>query len=237
LANLVRLSAVENHNIIENMKGRFAILTGFILFSFTATSAQKKFSEGSITYNVIVNTNDPNPKLADGFDGATNTIYIKGKLSRSELISVFGTQSTIIDGRTGKVTVLKEYGDKKYMINMSSADWIEANQKYDNVTFTYENEYKTIAGYNCRKAIGKLKNGETFTVYYTTELIPENQDFQYSNKSLPGLALEYESDLGKNKVIFSASKISFDPVPAAKFDLPKSGFRIMTYQESKGSGK
>jgi len=237
LANLVRLSAVENHNTIENMKGRFAILTGFILFSFTATSAQKKFSEGSITYNVIVNTNDPNPKLADGFDGATNTIYIKGKLSRSELISVFGTQSTIIDGRTGKVTVLKEYGDKKYMINMSSADWIEANQKYDNVTFTYENEYKTIAGYNCRKAIGKLKNGETFTVYYTTELIPENQDFQYSNKSLPGLALEYESDLGKNKVIFSASKISFDPVPVAKFDLPKSGFRIMTYQESKGSGK
>ena len=209
----------------------------FVLFFSIDSLAQKKFSEGSITYNVIVNTNDPNPKLADGFDGATNTIYIKGKLSRSELISVFGTQSTIIDGRTGKVTVLKEYGDKKYMINMSSADWIEANQKYDNVTFTYENEYKTIAGYNCRKAIGKLKNGETFTVYYTTELIPENQDFQYSNKSLPGLALEYESDLGKNKVIFSASKISFDPVPVAKFDLPKSGVRIMTYQESKGSGK
>jgi GLPGLI family protein len=219
------------------MKGRFVILTGFILFSVTASLAQKKFSEGSIVYNVTVNTNDPNPKLADGFDGATNTIYIKGKLSRSELVSVFGTQSTIIDGRTGQVNVLKEYGDKKYMINMTPVDWIEANQKYDSVTFTYENEYKTIAGYNCRKATGKLKNGETFTVYYTTELIPENQDFQYSNKSLPGLALEYESNLGKNKVIFSASKISFDPVPAAKFDLPKSGFRLMTYRESKGSGK
>ncbi len=219
------------------MRGNFLIFTSLILFSGTAIFAQKKFSEGSIVYNVVVNTNDPNPKLADGFDGATNTIYIKGKLSRSELVSVFGTQSTIIDGRTGKVSVLKEYGDKKYMISMTPADWIEANQKYDSVTFTYENEYKTIAGYSCRKAIGKLKNGETFIVYYTTGLIPENQDFQYSNKSLPGLALEYESNLGKNKVIFSASKISFDPVPAAKFDLPKSGFRIMTYQESKGAGK
>ena len=196
-----------------------------------------KFSEGSIVYNVSVNTNDPNPKLADGFDGATNTIYIKGKLSRSELVSVFGTQSTIVDGRTGNVVVLKEYGDKKYMIRMSPADWIEANQKYDSVSFTFENEYKTIAGYNCRKAIGKLKNGETFVVYYTSELIPENQDFQYSNKSLPGLALEYESNLGKNKVTFTASKVSFDPVPAAKFDFPKSGFRIMTYQQSKRSGK
>jgi GLPGLI family protein len=219
------------------MKGKLSILTGLLLLFLSPVFAQKKFSEGSIVYNVVVNTNDPDPKLADGFDGATNTIYIKGKLSRSELVSVFGTQSTIIDGQTGKVNVLKEYGDKKYMITMTPADWLEANQKYDSVTFTYENENKIIAGYNCRKAIGKLKNGETFIVYYTTEIIPENQDFQYSNKSLPGLALEYESSLGKNKVIFSASKISFDPVPAAKFDLPRSGFRIMSYHESKSAGK
>ena len=219
------------------MKERSLILFTLFLFFFNPLFAQKKFSEGSIVYNVVVNTNDPNPKLADGFDGATNTIYIKGKLSRSELVSVFGTQSTIIDGRTGNVDVLKEYGDKKFMISMTPADWIEANQKYDSVTFVYQDENKTIAGYNCRKAIGKLKNGESFIVYYTTELIPENQNFQYSNRTLPGLALEYESSLGKNKVIFTASKISFDPVPASKFDLPKTGFRVMTYKESKVAGK
>lgn len=220
------------------MKAKFIILAGLMVLGvFTKAFAQKKFTEGSIVYTVTVNTNDPNPKIADGFDGATNTIYIKGKMNRSELVSVFGTQSTIIDGRTGHVTVLKEYGDKKYMITMTPSDWVEANKKYDSVAFTYENEYKSIAGYKCQKAIGKLKNGETFTVYFTPELIPETQDFQYSNKSLPGLALEYETNLGKNKVIFSASKISFAPVPMAKFDLPKSGFRVMTYQESKGAGK
>lgn len=219
------------------MKVRIAIVVGLFLVCFTSAFGQKKFSEGSIVYNVTVNTNDPNPKLADGFDGATNTIYIKGKSSRSELVSVFGTQSTIIEGRTGNVSVLKEYGDKKYLITMTPADWIEANQKYDSVTFSYENEYKTIAGYNCQRAIGKLKNGDTFTVYFTKDLIPESRDFQYSNKSLPGMALEYESLLGKNKVTFSASKISFDPVPVAKFDLPKAGFRVMTYKESKRDGK
>src|SRR4030095_10352584 len=219
------------------MKERSLILLILLLFSLIPLFAQKKFSEGNIVYNVVVNTNDPNPKLADGFDGATNTIYIKGKLSRSELVSVFGTQSTIIDGRSGNVNVLKEYGDKRYIITMTPADWAEANEKYDSATFTYENEYKTIAGYNCRKAIGKLKAGETFIVYYTTDLVPENQIFQYSNKSLPGLALEYESNLGKNKVTFSATKISFDPVPVVKFELPKSGYRIMTYKESKGEGR
>ncbi len=202
------------------MNKRSILLISFLFF-LTQVFSQKKFSEGSIVYNVVVNTNDPNPKLADGSDGATNTIYIKGKFSRSELVSVFGTQSTIIDGKTGNVEVLKEYGDKKYMISMTPKDWVEANQKYDSVTFTYENEYKIISGYDCQKAIGKLKNGESFTVYFTKDLFPENQNFQYSNKNLPGLALEYESSLGKNKVIFTASKISFDPVPASKFDIPK----------------
>jgi len=218
------------------MKARSLILL-VSLFFITVTKAQTKFSEGSIVYNIAINTNDANPKPADGFDGATNTIYIKGNLSRSELVSVFGTQSTIVDGKTGKATVLKEYGDKKFMISMTHDDWLEANQKYDSVTFTYENEYKVIAGYNCQKATGKLKNGESFIVYFTNQLIPVNKDFQYSNRSLPGLALEYESNLGNNKVIFSASKISFDPVPASKFDLPKSGFRVITYKESKGEGK
>src|SRR5262245_43499190 len=134
------------------MKERSLISLVLFLFFFVSLSGQKKFSEGSIVYNVVVNTNDPNPKLADGFDGATNTIYIKGKLSRSELVSVFGNQSTIIDGRTGNVDVLKEYGEKKYRISMTPADWIEANQKYDSVTFTYLDESKMIAGYNCRKA-------------------------------------------------------------------------------------
>jgi GLPGLI family protein len=223
-------------SILSIMKARFAVLIIFLFF-ITICRGQNRFSEGSIVYNITINSNDSSGKLSDGFDGATNTIYIKGNLSRSELVSVFGTQSTIVDGKTGNATVLKEYGDKKFMISMTHDDWLEANKKYDSVTFTYENEYKIIAGYNCQKATGTLKSGESFIVYFTNQLIPMNKDFQYSNRSLPGLALEYESNLGNNKVAFSASKISFDPVPASKFDLPKTGFRVITYKESKGEGK
>ena len=121
------------------MKNRL-LITVLVLFCLNRGFSQIKFSEGSIVYNITVSTKGSDPKLADGFDGATNTIYVKGDLSRSELVSVYGTQSTIINGRTGGVTVLKEYGDKKFLINMTHADWIEANQKYDSVQFSYENE-------------------------------------------------------------------------------------------------
>ncbi|MER3497219.1 MAG: hypothetical protein C4308_00575 [Chitinophagaceae bacterium] len=204
------------------------------VFAFAASAfSQKKLSEGTVVYNVMVQSANPDPKVADGFDGATNTVYVKGRMSRSDLASVFGTQSTIIDGKTGNVTVLKEYGPKKFMIKMTQQDWKESNMNYDSVQFTYENDFKTIAGYKAQKAVGKLKNGETFIVYYTTELIPENSDFQYSNRNLPGLALQYESTIGDLKVIFTAVSVDFAPVPASKFDLPTKGFRVMTYAESK----
>lgn len=202
----------------------------------TIAFSQKRITEGVIVYNLVVNTSDSTPKLADGLDGATNTVYIKGKLSRSEFVSIYGTQTTIIDNKSKNVTLLKEYGGKKYMITLLPTDWTEINKKYDSVNFSFENDYKTIAGYNCRKAIGKLKSGETFIVYYTTELVPDNQEFQYSNKTLPGLALEYETTIGNKKAVFTAASVNFNPVPIAKFDLPKSGFRIMTYEESKKAG-
>jgi GLPGLI family protein len=152
------------------------------------------------------------------------------------MISSLGTQSTIIDGKTGKVTVLKDYGEQKYMITMTPDNWKSSNKKYEGINFTYENEFKTIAGYNCQKAIGKLADGSTFTVYFTRDLIPVNKDFQYLNKNLPGLAMQYEANIGKLKVTYTVASINFNLVPAAKFDLPKSGYRVMTYEESVGAG-
>ena len=216
------------------MKKSF-LLTGFIFLTVVAF-CQKRITEGTIVYNLVVNANDSTFRLADGLDGATNTVYIKGKMSRSEFVSIYGTQTTIIDNKSKNVTLLKEFGGKKYMITLTPRDWVETNRKYDSVSFTYQDEYKTIAGYNCRKAIGKLKSGETFIVYYTTDLLPDNQEFQYSNKTLPGLALEYETNIGNRKAIFTAASISFNPVPVSKFDLPKSGFRVITYEESKKGG-
>lgn len=150
------------------------------------------------------------------------------------MISSLGTQSTIIDGAKDAIFILKEYGEQKYLIQLSAANWKDANKRSENVQFSFVDETKTILGYKCSKAIGKLSDGSTFTVWYTTDLIPENNDFQYVNKSLPGLAMEYESVVGNLKVTYTVSKISTDAVPAAKFDIPKTGFRVLTYEESKG---
>lgn len=214
------------------MKSRFLLILLIACTLPGALFAQKRLTEATITYDIEINTANTAPKAADLLDGAVSVIYLKGNNSRSEMISSLGSQSTIVDGKTGKVTILKEYGDKKYMINLTADNWKASNKKYEGVTFTYENEFKTISGYNCQKAIGTLTDGSTFTVYFTRDLVPVNKDFQYLNKDLPGLAMQYEAGMGKRKVTYTVSSINFNLVPAAKFDLPKSGFRVMTYEES-----
>lgn len=196
--------------------------------------AQRRLTEATISYDIVINTSNSTPQAADLLDGATSIIYLKGNSSRSEMISSLGSQATIIDGKSGNVTVLKDYGDQKYMIQMTPDNWKQSNKKYEGISFTYLNEYKTIAGYNCQKAIGKLSDSSTFNVYFTKELLPVNKDFQYLNKNLPGLALQYEASLGKMMVTYTVSTISFNPILQTKFDLPKSGYRVMTYEESKG---
>lgn len=208
-----------------------------VLLVALGAQAQKRLTEATITYDIEIVSNSTNPQAADLLDGAVNMVYLKGNSSRSEMISTLGSQSTIVDGKTGKVTILKEYGDKKYMINLTPENWKTSNQRYENVKFTYEDEYKTINGYNCQKAIGEMTDGTKFIVYFTRELIPVNKDFQYLNKDLPGLAMQYEATAGARKVTYTVSNINFNLVPAAKFDLPKSGFRVMSYEESLKGGQ
>ncbi|HET9057913.1 MAG TPA: DUF4412 domain-containing protein [Chitinophagaceae bacterium] len=204
------------------------------LFLALFANSQKQFIEGTIVYDVIVKTGCNEPRAADLLDGATQKVFLKGNMSRTEMSSLLGTSVTIHDSKNGTATRLNEYGDQKIMIKLTKENFTEINKKYEGVSFEKSAEAKVIAGYQCSKAIGRLKDGSTFTVFYTTELVPANKDYDLQFKGLPGLVLEYEASLGGLQVTFTTSKISFDLVPNSKFDLPKSGFREMTYEESKG---
>lgn len=215
------------------MKTRFGIVLMLMMVSVLG-KAQKQFTEGTIVYDVTVKTGSNEPQSADLLDGATQKVYLKGNMSRTEMSSLLGTSTTIHDAKNGTAVRLNEYGDQKIMVRLTKENFTEANKKYEGVVFEKSSDTKTIAGYKCTKATGKLKDGSTFIVYFTTELAPMNKDYDMQFKGLPGLALEYEASLGGLQVTFTASKINFDAVPNSRFEIPKSGYKEMTYGESKG---
>jgi GLPGLI family protein len=203
-----------------------------LLLLLTAT-AQKKVSELTLVYDASISSGSKEPKLADALDGATTTVYLKGPMSRTEMVSALFSSTTIHDSKSGTAVVLREVSGQKLLIRMTAENWTEKNKRYSGVTFTDTKETRTIAGYKCTKAEAKLADGTTFTVYYTTEIIPENKDYDSQFRNLNGLPLEYELVQGKLTIKYTVSKINMNPVPASKFDIPKSGYREMTYDESK----
>jgi GLPGLI family protein len=215
------------------MKLIITVLIFSIGFVFQA-HAQKKFTEGTISYDIVINTGSDKPRNADYLDGTTVVNYIKGNKSRTETVSLLGTLTTIHDRDKNSIVILKEFGEQKYMVTMTPDDWKDANKKYDALNYSYDTAEKVILGYKCKKAVGQLPDGTTYTVWYTPDLIAENKDIQYETRTLPGMTLEYEINSKNQKVTCTVSKISFSPVAASKFDLPKSGYRIITYAESKG---
>ncbi len=208
--------------------GMLVLLQLISVFSF----AQKTISEGTMIYDIVIQSANKEPQIADAIDGGTVTVFIKGGQSRSDMESAIGKESTIHDTKTGNAVILKEYSSQKLMITLTKDNWAEKNKAYNDIKFELIDEVKTIAGYSCKKAIAKLPNGKSFTVFYSPDLAVTNKEYDATFKKLPGLAMQYESVSASYKYTFTLSKINFDPIVASKFDFPKSGYRIMTYEEN-----
>jgi GLPGLI family protein len=215
------------------MKSHKIILFIAVLFVGSSLAAQKTFTEGTLVYTMSVETGSGEPKMADMLDGATTTIFLKGTQSRLELVSGLGSEATIYNATSGTGVILKDYSGQKLMITLSPQDWEANNKKYDGIIFENTNENSVISGFNCRKAIAKLKNGSSFTVFYTADVNPANKSYDAQFTTLPGLPVQYEMQSGKMKFKFTLAKITYDPIPSSKFEIPKSGYRVLTYAETK----
>ncbi len=119
--------------------------------------AQKTLSEGTIFFDISVQTGNSEPQMADMFDGAKATLFLRGSLSRSELNSALGSTVTIYDHRAGNGVVLRDFGTQKLLIKMNRDNWADKNKKYDGIIFKQTGETKKIAGYKCEKAEAHVK--------------------------------------------------------------------------------
>ncbi len=209
-------------------------LTALLLISVinTCVYAQKIISEGTLVYSISAESGTK-ASQADPLVGATNTVYIKGSLSKTEMATPLGKEASIYDAKNGAGVILKEYSGQKLMITLTKDNWITHNTKFDGIIFQSTTDRKEIAGYSCIKATGKLKDGSEVVVYYAPEVNVNDKNYNPLFKTLPGLATQYEFESGKLKFKYTLSSIDQGAVPLSKFDIPKSGYRVMTYDESR----
>lgn len=209
-------------------------LTGilFLITLLLSATSQKQLGEGMLQYNIsIVSPKTETPSL-NSLNGAVLTVYLKPSVSRTEMKSTLGTESTVFDNRTGAGFILKEYSGQKLMISMNAANWEQKNKAYEDLDFTVTNETANIGGYQCKKATATLADGKVFTVYFDPTVIISNKKYNNAFSKLQGLPVQYEIQSGNLSFKYTLSNLSYDGVPASKFEAPKAGFRVMTYEEN-----
>ena len=204
----------------------------FLLLITISVTAQKQLTEGVLQYNIsIVSPKSETPTL-NSLNGAVLSVYLRPSVSRTEMKSTLGTESTVFDTKSGTGFILKEYSGQKLMISMNADNWEQKNKAYEDLNFTITNETATIAGYQCKKATATLADGKIFTVYFDPTVVISNKKYNNAFSRLQGLPVQYEIQSGNLSFKYTLSSLTYDAVPAAKFEAPKAGFRVMTYEEN-----
>lgn len=213
------------------MKKLVYLIFSLSVFFLHPALAQQQFSDGEVVYSVKIDP--PAGQAANtNFEGSTLVYSFKNYLFRSDIHIGQTTYINIHNSRTHSAVVLIDAGSNKYLIHMNEAQLKEEDARFQGVTFSDAGGIKEIAGYNCKKAMGKLKDGSEFTVYYAPDLVPENKDYSDRFTGLKGLPLEFTMTTRNDmKMTMTATKVTIAPQPGAKFNTPDSGYRLLTYNE------
>ena len=204
-------------------------LLSFLLFASFAANAQTKpkvVTECTVDFSVVLGEGATASNEQQSYALA---LYIKGQQSRLDFISPSFKQVKYYDGKTRSVVILQDLGATKVRRDLDSTKWKKLNEKYDSLTVSFSDERKTILGYECRKANITLKNGTSYSLFYATDIIPSTREYEFQFRGIPGFVLEYETsgEGAAQKITYTATKINLSPVSPAKFEIPKSGYRIL----------
>ncbi|MGX5819443.1 hypothetical protein ACWKWU_14665 [Chitinophaga lutea] len=192
-------------------------------------AAQRTISDVKITYKVEL---PPEQLQMDAmFANSSMVQYIRGNQSRIDMnLNVVNYIYLINAADETVVTLMDNHGDK-YLIRTDKKGYEQDVKRHQATQFTDQSETRQIAGFTCRKAIGKTPDGSTFDVYYTTDIVPENRFYNRRFLNLKGIPLEFEIVMkGGLKMRVIATRVDLAPVPASVFDVP-GGYREITADE------
>lgn len=188
------------------------LLTFLVLHS----SAQKVFSEGTITYQVKMGPDDPE------FKPGMYTITIKDDFVKKEMKLNGLDYIIILNCRTNKVTSLRNLNGRKYAIELKMEDITNDQVKFTGFRVAGEtNDNKKIAGCTVHSGTIMYKDGSHAPVYFSRDWKPV-QPITYER--FPGadfLPLEFfYKDASGITMSFLAQKVQPEPIDNAEFRVP-----------------
>jgi hypothetical protein len=180
------------------MKKRIHLLFALTLLVATTATAQKKFSEGTIVYEVEANREELG--MMGQMIPKEVTMKIKNDWVRTEMESSMVSNITLFNNKEKKMTNMMDIMGAKYAIEMNENEMKEQMEKTPAFEIKLSDETKEIAGYKCKKAtiINKDTKDES-VIYYTESISNFKNDGMTSGiaglSEIKGLPMEYSMSM------------------------------------------
>ena len=190
--------------------------------------AENAFTEGIVEYKAdVINCKHP---LAS-FAPSTATVKVKNDKWLLEM-STMGIFNIYFSCNLANKTLVQmiKYMDIKNACVETDSMLLEENNKYK-LTFKETNSTKMIAGFKCKKLIATKVSAptESFDVFYTEDIGPENGNDLTPYKGIKGMPMDYRVMRLGLEMHFIATSAKGGEVKDADFEVP-SYYKILTRQ-------
>ncbi len=215
------------------------LLSTIAVVALSALSLNAQIKEGSITYAMTIEGLPPEQAAMMG-DMELKTVF-KGENALTEMTSMMFTNTTAIT-KEGMTMLIESMGNKMAVKQTKEEmEKMADKEKTADPKIEYTTETKTIAGYECKKAIitvtDKNKKEEKMDVWFCEKFDNPNKEGkgrgQNFMKGLKGIPFEYTMAQGPMKFSIVAKSVSTDPVDDKTFNLSTEGYKMMTMDELK----
>lgn len=215
-----------------------AIITLGLLFgSIQSLNAQKKAFTGKVTYKISFDMSGLPPE-AKSMMPTTMAIYIGAEKVKTEIITVMGNQSTILDMKGKTHTTLMDIMGQKLAINDTYEELMSQVKDAPEYNIVETNETREIAGYTCKKMLIRKVDTQGNEVdegqIWLAENLNLHPDFYFNQpayKGLNGLMMEYEMDAGNNmKMKLTAVEVAGQKIKDTEFEIPAE-YETITREE------
>jgi GLPGLI family protein len=217
------------------------LLTGFTMVFIAMVTlmplakAQKAPFTGTIVYDVTLAGDVP--EQAKSMMPTEMTM----KVSPDKMITVMHSSmmdiKNIFDAPAQVSNMLMDMMGQKFNIKNSAADLADQKKKAGIImTVKPTTETKTIAGYNCKKAIMTVKSNQsaeqTYDVYFTEDFDVAKFNFGSTLPEVNGLPLEFSMAQGPFSLKMTARSVKKENIAASEFVIP-ADYKQVTTEELK----
>lgn len=153
-------------------------------------------------------------------------VFIKGNQCKTVLTTTHFTQTLLFNIQESKAIITKDIGEAHFLQNIT---YPPANIP----TLLSMKEVATdtaivLLGYSCKRIELMWSDGAKYELYYTTEIIPTVNAFEYAFKEVPGLVLAYSISPAQGEIVnYTATKIDLSPLSLSQFNVNTSMYQVL----------